>query len=231
MQHETALGAKLAAKGFMSRIVRLDMALAEFRNNGGTYAELLERAEAAFADAAGSRLKHAARTIAERGVQLRNGGEEGRSAYADRANGGLPSSPSPERSAGRATISDKVMPVVPVAALPRDRAGPLIAAEKATLTVPRPVSPAYITAAKEGAKVLAITVLDSFKVRDGRPIGDVPWSSLDHLISAGGREVAVLKLVRNRGVPTDRNMPIRLLVGVQEMERIVQKAAEMVDAA
>lgn len=45
---ETALAAKLKEKGITPRNVRIDMALAEFRNNGGTFSEGLERLSAAF---------------------------------------------------------------------------------------------------------------------------------------------------------------------------------------
>lgn len=222
--HETAMGAKLAARGVVPREVRAQIAIAEWMNNGGSEARLIELVRAAYEKGSEGRRQGAAKGHMSVANASRANESEGHSADAEKAFSRLPEL-SPR------SLAVKAVEPQDLARGERNWAGQKMHAAKAVVALPRPVSPAYIAAAKTGAKHLALTVLDSFKVRDGRPIGDVPWSSLDRLIAEGGHEVAVLKILRNRGVPTDKNAPMRLLVGVAEMERTIQKAAEMADAA
>src|SRR6478752_1738384 len=105
MKHSTAFADKFAAKGITANIVRLTVAMAEFRNNGGSCRELLEQAASACADQPDEVIEFAARTM--RSVQLRNGGEEGQLADAEKAVRMAPSSPSPQRSAGHVSVADK----------------------------------------------------------------------------------------------------------------------------
>ncbi|MBT1154321.1 hypothetical protein J1C56_01815 [Aminobacter anthyllidis] len=206
----TAISAAFERHGIVGRDVRLQLAFAEFQNNGGEYGVALAMLNAAFGKGSGGQNSIADDGLAGYAAASRlDDGEDGLPCSADEATLPLPSSPSPKRHG----------------------AGHSFRANKAILPAPRPVSASYLKAAKSGAKQIALTVLDSFRVRDGRAIGDVPWSSLDRLISEGGREIAVLKMIRNKGVPPDHNSPIRLYVGVQELERIIQKAAELTDAA
>lgn len=232
MKHETAIGAQLAAKGFVPALVEYQIAVSKCQNHGVDYDALRLVLDTAYGKGSEGQ-KHGVgngqSSIADASRQ--NDGEKGRQDIVGRASTSMPFSPSPQRSAGHLKGSFPDRTHLPAAAPSRDRAGQLGSAERANFPTPRPVSPAYISAAKHGAQRMALTVLDSFKVRDGRAIGDVPWSSIDRLISEGGREVAVLKMIRNRGRPTDLNSPLRLIIGVQEMERIIQKAAEMSDAA
>lgn len=140
--------------------------------------------------------------------------------------------PLPEPSAihsdavGHANHAAKAIAVLPTAATETGR-GHMFHADKANLPVPRPVSPLHLAAMGKVRQHAARTVLDSFRVRDGRAIGDVPWSSLDRLIADGGHEIALLRLLRDRGIPPNRNTPIRDLVSVREMEQLVQRAAEV----
>lgn len=234
MRHETAIGAQLAKAGIHARDVELNLAIAKFHNNGGDYDTALAMLDAAYGKGSEGQVTRAGNgQPVTAPASLTNDDGKGRPTRADEACHQLPAPSSTERAAqGHIEVAGKVTPTMLTSgATERNGAGQSAIADKAIPLAPRPVSPAYVEAAKKGAKIMAITVLDSFKVRDGRPIGDVPFSSIDRLIAEGGHEMMVLKLIRARGVPPDRNTPIRLLIGVQEMERIIQKAAEVADAA
>lgn len=50
--------------------------------------------------------------------------------------------------------------------------------------------------AAETKRAISITVLDSFKIRDGRAIGDIRVGELDDLHSHNVREAALLRLIQ-----------------------------------
>jgi hypothetical protein len=79
------------------------------------------------------------------------------------------------------------------------------------------------------AKVLAVSVLDTFKVRDGRSIGDVRYGELDRLRSSNVHEAAVIKLIQKHA-QADSNMRVRDVVKPDDLQRMIQKAAEVADA-
>jgi hypothetical protein len=135
-------------------------------------------------------------------------------------------------SEGQNRLSSNGRPPAADTSRTHDRAGPQSLADKAQAAMPRPVSHIYLTAARKGAQHIALTVLDSFKVRDGRAIGDLPWSGLNRLIGMNTREASVLRMVRDNigGMPADPNTPLRDLIEAEELERIIQKAAELQDA-
>lgn len=69
------------------------------------------------------------------------------------------------------------------------------------------------------------TIYDSIVLRDGTPIGDLRYSQLDRFIATNAQEAALLRMVRDHGVPADRNARIRDLVTVEMLQRFVQRAA------
>lgn len=88
----------------------------------------------------------------------------------------------------------------------------------------RPAAPpvAYLDAARGGSRRLANSLLDSFKVRDGRSIGDVRWNELERLANKSRIEAEVLNRLRKRGVPLDPTAKVRDLVTDEELTDIVQ---------
>jgi hypothetical protein len=74
------------------------------------------------------------------------------------------------------------------------------------------------------------TAFDSYLLRDGTPIGDLRYCQLDRFIGANAREAALLKLVRDYGIPADPNTRIRDIVSLETFEGFVQKSAELTDA-
>lgn len=97
----------------------------------------------------------------------------------------------------------------------------------------RPVrepSPADRAAANTVAKVVALTVLDTFRVRDGRSIGDVRYGELGRLMTTNAREAAVIKLILDHGnAPHDAR--VRDIIKIKDFQVMIQRAAEVVDAA
>jgi hypothetical protein len=87
---------------------------------------------------------------------------------------------------------------------------------------------AEMQAAKEAA---GPSIFDTIRVRDGRNIGDVTYAGLDRLIAQDSREVALLKMIREVGIPPDPNTRVRDYVSIEQLQRMLQKAAEVSDAA
>ena len=76
----------------------------------------------------------------------------------------------------------------------------------------------------------AKSALDSFKIRDGRSIGDVKWCEIGRLIGMNTREAAVLRLIGKRYANVqNENAPIRDLIDSKTLERFIQEAAHVED--
>lgn len=75
------------------------------------------------------------------------------------------------------------------------------------------------------------TIFDTRKLRDGTSLGDLRWSQLDRFIAGNAQEAALLRLVRDHARPADPNARIRDVVSLETMQRFLQKAAEIADAA
>ncbi len=160
--------------------------------------------------------------------------EAGHSSTADKATADAPIFSETQATTGRPDRAEKASVHEPVVAPQGERPGHSSIADKATLAAPAPLSPSpgYLRAALRAAPSVARSVLDSFKVRDGRPIGDVPWSGIDRLIAANSREAHLLALIRQHinGTPADPNTPLRELIDADMLARLIQKAAELSDA-
>lgn len=95
----------------------------------------------------------------------------------------------------------------------------------------RPQSITDIRAARVVAQEMVRTVFDSFKVRDGRAIGDVLWSDLPRLHSANTREAAVVRQLMKSRAAVGPGLMVRDVVKTDELERMIQRGAEVADAA
>jgi hypothetical protein len=96
-------------------------------------------------------------------------------------------------------------------------------------SAPAEPSPAQRRAAASVAKVVAITVLDTFKVRDGRSIGDVRHGELGRMASTNLREAKVFtQIMEFASAPSDAK--VRDIISAKELQRMIQKAAEYTDA-
>lgn len=93
------------------------------------------------------------------------------------------------------------------------------------------------TAARKAARInavignaKAITSLDSFKVRDGRAIGDLSWGELERLEATNQREAWVIRQLRKHAQVSDHSTLVRAVVTAEMLDRMIQKAAELSDA-
>jgi len=97
----------------------------------------------------------------------------------------------------------------------------------------RPVrepSPQERAIAGTAAARLALTILDTFRVRDGRPIGDVRYGELDRLRGLNAMEAAVIRQIQDHAkAPHDAR--VRDVVKATDLNRMIQKAAEIADAS
>lgn len=97
----------------------------------------------------------------------------------------------------------------------------------------RPVrEPSALDRAAAGrvAHAVAASVFDSFKVRDGRGIGEVRFGELKRMMTTNAREAAVIRQIIEHGdAPHDAR--VCDMVKQDALERMIQRAAEIVDAA
>lgn len=121
------------------------------------------------------------------------------------------SPPSPHDGSGGHSARDAQIWVAPAAVTPKELPASAVAARGAS------------------AKVIAVTVLDTFRLSNGVAIGDVYWGSLHRLRNASARDAALLLQLLNLGI-ADANKKVRDIVSVEQMQIMIQKAAELADA-
>ena len=131
---------------------------------------------------------------------------------------------------GQYTAAAKARLAVPTpSSSERNREGRAQVADKAKDAMPNPVSPSYIKAAKAGAAKVAKTVLDSFKVRDGRAIGDLIFSELEGMRFENEREVFVIRQVMKHTANPASNARVRDLVSPDQLAIFIQRSAELAE--
>ena len=143
----------------------------------------------------------------------------------------LPASPSPDASSKANPDAPKGFVTASKDNAPQDGKGFDRYADKAIAAAPSPVSRTYVEAMKANATVVAKSVFDSFKIRDGRAIGDLTFGEIDRIRTTNVREAAVLRQVQKHCAYAEPGAKVRDLVKREDMERFVQRAAEVADAA
>lgn len=97
----------------------------------------------------------------------------------------------------------------------------------------RPVrdpSPGSLKAAAAVAQKIARTLLDDYKVRDGRSIGDVRFGELDGLWTASYEEAFVLRQIKRKYAHAAHDAKVRDLIKADELKLMKQRAAELAEA-
>lgn len=233
----TALAAAFARAGLDEADAAFDVAIARYLNQGGSIVRAHARIDAA-ADkmgGAGQTLSADKATVAALGPSQPDE-SAGQARSADKADGCVPAL-SPERSGGQASIANKAKAAVPPAAPPRDGAGRSRLADKAILRAPRPVSPAYLTAAKQGAKDLVATLgwLGEAAIPGGPKFASLRWRDIDGMverqISEGAthaRAAIALGMIRREGERLGRVDPEALWTDTLPAEtvRAISQATE-----
>jgi hypothetical protein len=75
-----------------------------------------------------------------------------------------------------------------------------------------------------------VTVLDSFRVRDGRAIGDVRIGELEGLRAANAMEASLIRQIQRHAV-ADHDARVRDVIKPDDLQIMIQKASEVADAA
>ena len=158
-------------------------------------------------------------------------GERAKDVLPKAAKARVPASPSPDASSKAFVGVPKGFDPHAKDDAPQDGKGFAKDADKATQHPPSPVSRTYVEAMKANATVVAKSVFDSFKIRDGRAIGDLTFGEIDRIRTTNVREAAVLRQVQKHCAYAESGAKVRDLVKREDMERFVQRAAEVADAA
>lgn len=122
------------------------------------------------------------------------------------------------RRADRSTIGNRG---VRVGRGGRSRSDPL------ALSAPDPAS---LAAAKRGAQQAAASILDSYKLRNGKPIGDCTRVELEMLAGENLREGFLCRLILRRAAHVPSEAVVRDWCSEDDLKRAIQKAAEAEDA-
>ena len=246
----TAIAEKMKAKGVEPRDVRLNIAIAEFMNNGGTEARALALVRSAYERARQGQILRAEKANGEEPTpRAPNDSDTGHSVGADNATCNTPASLSPHDDAeghlihadnakitsptasspnegkGQSSNADKAIGNLP-APSPRGSEGQKMVADKASIGMP---SASGRAAVMRAATNIARSVLDSFKVRDGRPIGDLAFCELENMRFDNAREAAVIRQIQRHYANAPGNALVRDLIGEDDLNRFVQKAAEVAE--
>lgn len=127
---------------------------------------------------------------------------------------------------GQRSLADGVDPKPSEGANRNEPTGPGRVAPSA-----RPQSLGSIRGAAVAAKAIARTVLDSYKVRDGRCIGDVRMVEVERMRASNAMEASILRQIQRSGVPHTPDMLVREVIKPEQLDRFIQRAAEVADAA
>lgn len=85
---------------------------------------------------------------------------------------------------------------------------------------------AYIKAVRSQSKILANSLMQTLKVRDGRPIGNVPWRDLEKLRDANATEAAILDRIWRKGVPSDPDALVSDILREEDLQQIVAEVSD-----
>lgn len=202
MSTRTAMADALVKGGIVPRNVKLQMALAEYQNNGGEYGVALAMLNAAYGKGSGGQLCSAGNGPA---FPADAPGEEGHGASADKARPPLPSSPPTERSEGHTSRADQVGRFMPAAA-------------------PRPM-PGH---AKRGAVAIGAvdhvavkSLFDTTVLPDGRRLREVRWSECPALATQYRRHSRILMAVHNYAIPPEPSATLDAIVNEAELQNII----------
>jgi hypothetical protein len=163
--------------------------------------------------------------------------EEGHTSFAAKANRQVPCSRSPVAGEeAKVNVPKGHAKYAPSPAPDRARTGQTTFADKARQAVPAAREPTRfqidgIIAARRSSAIRVLTIFESYKIRDGRGIGEVTFGEVGSMRAANLREAFLFGLIRNHVGYADHAASIRDLVNAETLERFIQKAAEMSDAA
>jgi hypothetical protein len=102
---------------------------------------------------------------------------------------------------------------------------------QASETPPRNVGAVPSQTSRLAALKVATTILDSYKLEDGTPIGDVKMAHIPSIKARYTRHSALLDMIYNHAIPDDPQATVRESIKHETIVRMIQKAAQVQDAA
>ncbi len=269
MSSKTAFAEKFEQRGISRVAIKMQIAISEFQNNGGTYNALIAMVDAAYgmgSDGQGSNagkavlgLPSSPHTHAAKGhgndADKANprlpdaapyGTEEGQANRADKAWDFMPTSVSTESSeGGQGAHADEASRGLPPSAahnaerhlyvrspdsdLERGDKGRFESTRPKPVLVHKSLTPADLRAMADTKKQAAVTIMETLKI-DGRSIGD--WT-IGEALRVGRDKLCnghILVAVARHYSNADHNAKVRDLIKLGDLQRIIQQAAEAVDA-
>lgn len=127
---------------------------------------------------------------------------------------------------GHMTPAEPVATVVPVASTGRGDEGQAQVVK--TKTTPKPVPKStpttYVNAARKNARSMSKSIMDTFRVSTGEPIGDVTFGQLPYIARKASIEASVVSQILNYTTVTDMDMQVRHAVPVDVLDKMVKRA-------
>jgi len=205
----SSMGAAMQRAGVKPEDVAFDIAIAKYLNSGGTFERAHERLRIAERMSGAGREQIAGRLPVD--AQARQPVEDARGRNHHASNGLLPRALSSSSNRGGGGHSED-------------------AQSRAIFAVPvREPSASQRTAAASVAKVVALTILDTLKI-DGRAVGDWTVGEARSSGRAMSREGYILIEAARTVANATGAERLRDVVKPDEMQKIIQRAAEFSDA-
>ncbi|NBN62816.1 hypothetical protein [Pannonibacter tanglangensis] len=207
----TQITEQLAQRGITARDVRLQIAIAEYQNNGGTFEQAEAMLRAAYTNAA-----------------------KGHNGHADEARTLVPDA-APLRGAGQLRSADKAMATVPAAPIPSTRSGGhVIGADEASVQVPPAPQPRREVAAGHARRGLAAiaaaqapvarSLFDGTRLPDGRTLREVHWAECPRLARQYRHLARVLHAIHSHATPSDPAATLDEIVSEAQLKAIIATA-------
>jgi len=94
------------------------------------------------------------------------------------------------------------------------------------LAIPDPEMAIKKVATQKNDEARPTGIFNATELRNGQALGDIRWSQLDRLIRENAIELELLRLIRDAGVPADRNTSIREIISESEIAEYMSRALE-----
>jgi hypothetical protein len=230
--HETAIGAQLAKNGILPHNIKLQIAIARYQNSGGSYGVALAMLNAAYGRGSEGQLGAANGHPIVADASSLNDDAAGRMKAADEAECLLPAASSPGHHDSAVLAEGNV----PGTISPNRSAGLSELADEAKRGVPDAAARKMPGHAKRGAAAigavqgtLAKSLFDSTVLPDGRRLREVKWSECPRLSRRYRHLSRVLMAIHNVGIPADPSDTIDNLVNEDGLKEIISAVEKFND--
>lgn len=198
---KTAMAAAFERVGIDKAGMTLHAQVVTYAKSGGTEERAIEIARQVFASLAGQRLSAAAQQ-------------------------------SHEDAAGQSDIVDSQGHHARPSSPDRGSGDPRAHADKARNTLSptvREPTAGQRKAAAIAANVVSLTVLDTYRLLDGRLLKDVRIGELEHIRTASTQQAALIRQIQRLGI-ADHSALVGDIIKPEQLQRMLQRAAEVADA-